>query len=393
MRVVVWTCMVIAASAVLVACDSGAPRSVTRSSASAATATHVPSASSPTPSPSEHESVATVWPVDATVVWAWTRGEAVRGGEHLMLTRDAGTSWADITPPGLTRQTRARRITALFVLDADHAWLTVGGLSDGAPQTLLSTGDAGQHWRQLADTPRADCVPEFVSPARGWCVLDRATMGRDAFDLFSTGDGGTTWQHVNRHHSPPASCDKDVRFTDARLGWAVAACLAGTPPIYRTRDGGKHWTPSIVVPANGDRNGGALFGDIPVLAGRHGAVPFYPDRPQQPLIYRSSDGGTSWQPVRPPGPATAWRIDIRTPASWILLHGDQQLSTDDAGRTWRRTTMDHRFGLIATSYYDFAPVIDFPTRTTGWVVEFDTGRTWHTTTAGRSWTSITIPHT
>jgi hypothetical protein len=40
------------------------------------------------------ESVGTVWPVNANVVWAWTRTEPVDGGEHVLLTRDAGGTWS-----------------------------------------------------------------------------------------------------------------------------------------------------------------------------------------------------------------------------------------------------------------------------------------------------------
>lgn len=383
-------CAAVAAAAALVACGNGAPDPAPADQGTAKNTTTMPTAPS-TSTSAVRESVGTVWPVNAEVVWAWTTRDSVGGGEHVVLTRDAGATWSDITPTGLRIQTRTRRITGMFVLDPEHAWLTVGGLADGAPQTLLSTADAGRHWLRLAPTPRPTCAPEFVSARRGWCVLDRAAMGQDAFELYTTGNSGASWQHVDPDHSPPAGCDKDVGFTTATMGWAVTACAAGTPSIYRSRDGGKHWTACRVSPAGDVRNSGAMFGDIPVVVGSRGAAPFYPDRTRQPLIYRSSDAGASWQPVRPPGRTLPWHIDIRTPTSWILIHGDQRLSTDDSGRTWQRTTMDHHFGAISAGYYDFAPVIAFSTRTIGWVVESGTHRLWRTTTAGRRWTRIDIP--
>jgi photosystem II stability/assembly factor-like uncharacterized protein len=157
--------------------------------------------------------------------------DAVRGSEHVVVTRDAGGTWVDVTPAELMMQTPSRRITDLFVLDPEHAWLTVGGLADDTTQTLWSTTDAGRHWVRLSVTPRPNCALDFVSATRGWCVLDRATMGRDRIDLSTTGDGGTTWQQVNRQGSPPEACAKDVRFSTATLGWAVTACAAGTPPV------------------------------------------------------------------------------------------------------------------------------------------------------------------
>ena len=345
-----------------------------------------------TPVRGAREIVRTVWPVDATVVWAWTAVDALGGTEHIVLTRDAGGSWSDVTPAGLTNQTGARRINSLFVLDAYHAWTTSGGIIDGAAQTVDSTADGGRHWSRLSRLPSPGCALDFVSPTRGWCVLDRATMGQDRIELFATRDGGGTWRRINPPNAPPAGCDKDVEFTYGMLDWAVTACLAGTPPIYRTRDAGAHWAKTTVQPPGGDLGSGAEFAGIPVVTSGRAAVAFDLDR-QRTLIYRSSDRGGSWQPVRPPGRASLWAVDIRTAQSWILIHADQLLRTDDAGRTWTHTTMHHRFAAITNSYYDFAPLIDFSTHSTGWVRELEPSRLWRTSTAGRTWTEVTIPRT
>jgi photosystem II stability/assembly factor-like uncharacterized protein len=265
-----------------------------------------------------------------------------------------------------------------------------GGISDGAAQTLESTGDGGRHWSRLSRLPNPGCAVDFVAPTRGWCVLDRATMGQDNIELFATSDGGGTWQRINPPNAPPAACDKDVGFTDGMLGSVVTACVGGTPPIYWTRDGGAHWTKTAVQPPGGDLGSGAQFAGIPVVASGRAAVALDLDR-HRTLIYRSSDRGDSWQPVRPPGPAALWAVDVRTPNSWILIRADQLLATDDAGGTWTHTTMDHHFDPITKNYYDFAPLIDFPSHSTGWVREVEPARLWRTTTVGRTWTEVTIP--
>lgn len=345
-----------------------------------------------TPGQSAREIVRTAWPVDANVVWVWTAVDALNGAEHLVLTRDAGRNWANVTPVGLTNETPARRITAMFALDAEHVWITYGGITDDAPQTVASTADGGRHWAPRAQSPSPGCALDFVSPARGWCVRDRAAMGQDRVELFATTNGGASWQQINQANALPAGCDKDVGFTDGMLGWTVTACVAGAPPIYRTGDGGAHWTTTTVPPPGGDLSSGAQFLGIPVTASGHAAVALDFDR-HGTVIYRSVDGGSTWHPVRPPGRASLWAVDVHTPDTWTLIHDDQLLRTDDGGRSWTHITMDRRFGAISSSFYDFAPVVDFPTRSAGWVREFDTSQLWHTTTAGRTWTQVGIPRT
>jgi hypothetical protein len=85
-------------------------------------------------------------------VRALTAVDALGGTEHIVLTRHEGRSWAGVTPAGLTNQTGARRITSLFVLDADHAWTTYGGITDAAAQTVDSTGDARLQLRRVMFT-------------------------------------------------------------------------------------------------------------------------------------------------------------------------------------------------------------------------------------------------
>jgi photosystem II stability/assembly factor-like uncharacterized protein len=333
------------------------------------------------------------WPLDAENVWAWTSVEGFTGGERIVRSSDGGRTWTDATPAGLERLTSARQITSLFVLDADHAFLTDGGIAGTAQQELLSTADGGQHWMPASRTPAPYCYLDFVSPVIGWCVLDRATMGQDPIGLWATRDGGKTWQPVNLHHSLPVGYDKYLGFSTASLGWVVTNTPGGRPPIYRTLDGGQHWTEGSARSAGGRDGYGSGFTGLPRVSGRQAAVAFDLDEPQQSLIYRSNDGGTTWQPIRPPGPTSRWAVDIRTPESWVLIHGNQLLRTDDAGNTWMHITMDRHLTPETGGYYSYAPGVDFATPTTGWVVEFDPGKLWRTTSAGHLWTQVAIPGT
>lgn len=336
------------------------------------------------------EMVRTVWPVGTDAIWAWTEADTVGGREHIWFSRDAGARWTDATPASLAVQTRSRRINQLFVLDRKHAWLTTGRLTSGGRATVWSTSDSGRHWLPRTHTPSANCRLDFVSPSHGWCVLDRAAMGRDAVKFFATHDGGTTWQAM-KINGLPAFCDKNVQFSTTTVGWAVTACVADTPPIYRTRDGGVHWASERVVPPGHDPNSGGEFDGVPVVgpSGR-GVLAFEGTRT---LMYASRDAGKSWRPTRVPGRSAHWSAATPSPATWILIHGRRLLRTRDGGRTWARTLMDHRFGEIVVGYNQAAPGIYFATADTGWVTGFRSGHLWRSTTGGRTWTRIEIPTT
>jgi photosystem II stability/assembly factor-like uncharacterized protein len=392
----VWSCVALAAVGLLACSRAGSLRATAASSRADRPSSSAVKDPSSVPARPLGEGLREAWPVNADVVWVWTSTERFTGPEQVEFTTDAGRSWTNVTPAGLARLRPSEQIASLFVLDARRVWLTVSGIRGGSP-TVLSTADAGRHWSSQAPIP-AGCRLDFVSPEHGWCVVDRATMGQDLITVYATGNGGRSWRRVNRPGSPPARCDKNVGFSTATLGWVVTACAAGVPPLYRSRDGGAYWTPMSVHcsrcgPDSAGFSYGAMFSGLPVISGQDAAVAFDLGKPQQTVIYRSIDGGSHWQPIRPPGPTSRWSPELRSPDSWILAHGARLLRTDNAGRSWTRSTMDRSFPDLSTGgSYVYAPHLLFDGPSIGWVVELDRAQLWRTTSGGRSWTRIAIPH-
>jgi photosystem II stability/assembly factor-like uncharacterized protein len=79
----------------------------------------------------------------------------------------------------------------------------------------------------------------FVDPDHGW-------YGTGAGDLFATSDGGATWQKVA---SRPGTFVRAVGFVDRQngfignIGTDYYPGVTDTTPLYRTRDGGVTWEP------------------------------------------------------------------------------------------------------------------------------------------------------
>ena len=122
---------------------------------------------------------------------------------------------------------------------------------------------------------------DFKSPALGWAVEIEAKQGSrpdvGRYWIFRTVDGGRHWQRQFRGQSQTAWMTLNtLHFVDLRTGFF----LAGDPmSLYRTRDGGDHWT-SLALPPNAEM---AQFADPARGWAATGSD-----------LYSTSDGGGTW---------------------------------------------------------------------------------------------------
>ncbi len=157
----------------------------------------------------------------------------VAGAGRIMATSDGGGSW--------TRQyTGHANLDQVDFIDRQHGWAAGG-------DTLLRTTDGGGSWTALAEPCQGELNSvHFVSPTVGYAVA--AAPGDQAGgpytdavggSLVRTGDGGATWSAVpSAPANPQSAC-----FANADDGYL------GTPArIWRTTDGGGHWTLALTEP-------------------------------------------------------------------------------------------------------------------------------------------------
>lgn len=268
--------------------------------------------------------------VDARVLWVGGSGGT------LLRSVDGGGTWADVAPPDAA----ACDFRDLEAFDADTAVAMVAGL----PARVYRTDDGGRRWRIVLADARPDAFFDGIGFAGGDGVLFADPID-GAFGLWTSADGGITWDPVPRALLPPplpgeaafaasGACVVARRGAAGPEGWVTTGgavrsrLLRGDAAGWRTAD-----TP--LAAGAPSRGGFALAfapagGGVVLVGGDHAA----PDRTEGTAAW-SDDVGASWHAAA--GGAGGYRsaavwLDERT----VLAVGSAGASwSADGGRSWR----------------------------------------------------------
>jgi len=272
--------------------------------------------------------------------------------DNLQRSDDFGASWQRVPLPALLNAGAAsfRAITAQRLIVTDYSariWLSIDGgahwalrgargevaaglnsvwffdsregLATGDDGRILRTADGGKTW---AATPGAGPVLrrlQFTADGSiGWSIVDGAAIARST-------DRGRTWLVAVPGTSARLDGVTDFHFVDALHGWAVSPYVDGSgSAVFRSVDGGASWQrvagTSLSFGYVAIRFADALHG---VAVGPAG------------FTASSSDGGLAWTP-RPTGVPDAMRrvkfLDASTAVA--VGEGGRVLRSIDAGQSW-----------------------------------------------------------
>ena len=340
--------------------------------------------------------------------WAWA------GGSEIMHTTSGVQHWT-IVPPPIGNQAivgvawagaDAARILAAPAAAANYVeqsytltpWMTddAGATwTQGQPfNVLLETGEIPSNASTYADL-------DFVDPLHGWFFdAQMPAVGAPMF-IYRTVDGGVHWSQVEMTPATgktsagalPADCSPyGMTFVSTTTGWVTGSCGQVTQSTLFdvTHDGGATWAPQTFPCINcalyPPQFSSALDGQ---LFGENGVG----------LLFVTSDGGGTWTARSDPTGETPVFIDAdhgftlgppeNNNPSAVLW------TTTDGGASWsqapsRPTNGD---GPAETAQ------LDFISATTGWVESLPVysqpvpnmtpPQLWQTTDAGSTWTLVT----
>lgn len=287
-------------------------------------------------------------------------------------TTDGGHSWS---PEGrLLLVPRKLQFT-----DSSTGWV-VGGIGQqcgdaACPNVVMQTTDAGRSWQRTLTTSVDLIDLSFASPRDGWILGETCeTKAACKATLVSTASTGQTWSNQDL---PLTGHGFRLARISPSVGW-VGAIDNGQAVLIATRDDGKHWD-KVETPCHGESLAfdfrSPTAGWLACSGGAGGGS-------ATDGLYRTADGGQTWQTLPPlstgtaanqPGGAVATLAFTSPNDGWIVEGEGEVLATHDGGKTWS-LALAAKQSLAAGTFVD---------STHGWVVGNQT--IWATANGGKSW--------
>ncbi len=343
--------------------------------------------------------------------WATARAGDIMS-DQILTTNDGGQTWQLVTPQEATEvvsEPPFDRTAAAHFASPTQAWVAFSRAlpaGEAEPPLVWLTDDGGQTWR-ASEALDLEGIPfDYFGPSdagagdggHGWLLAHLgAGMSHDYIAIFTTADGGQSWQRVADPDNNPEiqPCSKSgLLFTSEQEGWLSGNCPGLMPPLflYGTADGGASWQPAELpeLPELGGDQTGDRCG-IPQLAQLpSGALALalrcfnFEDEQSQAWLFTTSDGGASWQSQTLPEPAGVFRF-LTDDQGWYLAADENQLDensriyyTADGGATWQALAQIEGLGQ---------PSLFFANEREGWAIAgYPPQRTLlHTSDGGATW--------
>jgi len=335
----------------------------------------------------------------------------------LARTTDGARTWAEVTPAAARPMLSAADASAaLDPVDGQRAYLAVtaatkDSITAPSPTAVFLTTDGGATWTESAPFTVAGAVVQvtFADAEHGWLLLDAGAgpSGEPLPWLYRTTDGGHHWS-VAATAAPPGNggpndmCqNRAVSFPTATTGWLTFGCRSGNYVVV-SHDGGGTWaTQPLPLPAGTcevavepcEISGPRAAGDAAFLTVAPQAVSLAPS------LLGSQNLGQTWHSLTLPAGAEQYpQVSFFSSTRGVLVPAAAQdelgavfYTTDDGGQTWTAVRQGKRFTALGSA-------VDFTSPQAGvaWVAGADAQAATPppicaTANSGRTWTSL-APH-
>ena len=297
---------------------------------------------------------------DSTHAWA------VGSGDTVVATTNGGRTWARFRP-GLPS---GATLTAVTSVGRAHVWAVGNHATYGY---LLRSVDGGHHWKRATTEPGGLRAVDFGDSLHGCAVGDNGLV-------MWTANGGLSWS-AGTIDQAAATNLSGVSFATRNLGWAVGAYSDYNTEtvegyIFRTTDGGRHWTTQDTI------TGAFGFAGISAVSSTTAYTTW--GNPGGAPLLRTTDGGATWTTIHDFGTENVVEaVTFGAHGHGIAVGDGSTVLTSSGGSSWT-----HRLphGLLPTR----DDTISFGDARHGWAVG-ELGDLLATTDAGAHWRQQTSP--
>ena len=332
----------------------------------------------------------------------------------LATTVDGGRSWTDVTPAAARAMLATTFATeALDPVDSEHAYLAVSGATQDSetaanPAAVFTTADGGRTWTESApftvDGPVIQVT--FADARHGWLLVGtgNSANGTPLPWLYRTTDGGLHWTPAPAAPPPGEGGSNNmctlfgVTFPTASTGWVHVTCRSGDY-LAESRDGGSTWAVQMLPATRTCSNLGTqcgLFG--PQMSDGTAYVTIAPvTGVTAPALFASANFGQSWRQLPLPAGSEQYpQITFFGPADGMLVTKASQealgavfYTTSDGGQTWTAVPQGTHFTQLGAAVDFASPQDGFSWTQAGYATESTPPPLYATTNSGRTWTSFT----
>ena len=257
--------------------------------------------------------------------------EAQTPVKSLFVTNDGGVTWRALN------NNLAALIVNSLAIDPTRPATLYAATTIGLYKSL----DAGANWTQLLTAQNAyQVVLDPNTPSTLYALYEDSAGNNQ---VAKSVDAGTTWQVLTGVLPPPSFPAPGRQFGSLALDPSQPSVVWLTsfanqiPSIYRSVDGGAHWTDVHDFPVSFIGQGDSLSGgDIlvdPTNSARVYTCCAYGLTYVVPAVFRTDDGGKTWVEG---GRANIWTpvVDPRNGATLYASSGTGLLRSIDAGQSW-----------------------------------------------------------
>jgi photosystem II stability/assembly factor-like uncharacterized protein len=307
----------------------------------------------------------TVEPVDANslrwqIVYDGEAGQSVRDYQLLVDDAAQGKYTLDekngiLLPARLLGQT----LTFHFSVQDQHLWTSYKFVAGDTPQIEFDLVSSSAE--SVTRSGGKDEIPEVT----GYSITSRqhATLVRTSNPAKPDSNALQTHpltQWVKLETEAYRGKQDDLFMVNAKIGWYVN----GAGKIYKTTDGGEHWTKQLEQP-------GTYFRCLAFVDEQHGFAgnigpDYFPGVTDKTPLYETKDGGATWTPVKVDGVVglcslqvlrekiiNAGNLEERMRLIGVGRVGgpSTMIVSDDLGKTWQTVAVDPSAAMLLDVHF------------------------------------------